>query len=1215
MKNSAFKININVIHKLHHFLLSFVVLILSINLVIAQNNIYVLGNLNGTKLPERLTQFEGFLHQEQNGKPFTLLLLGDVRQDLPENTKILSDFLKKVKEKGAEIIAVTGDLDWDNSGYYGLDTVSSLQKSYKKLLGENIFFPKNDCPGPYVKDIGDDIRIIAINSQWWLHPYRKVLPIDSECKEILKIEILDELDAAIENAGNRKVIFITHHPVTSGGVYGGNSNFMGQFFPFSHSDPDNKTFIPLYGTFYHCYRQNIGSVQDLSNDQYQLYIKEIKDVLLKHENVVMCSAHEYDMQLLNLNYNYQIISGNLVKSAQVSALENTIFKTNNTGFVKLEIQKNTPIVSKFFVLDKKENNFELAKSVVLESKKKTHIFKNKIKSNAELKHFTNDSIVAGDYKASKFKQLFFGSLYRDAWTTPVTIPTLDLDTTFGGLTPLKKGGGLQTISLQFVDKDGRKYAFRSIDKTPIKAIPFELRIDLVANIMQDMTATQHPYGALFVAKLLDATNLYHGTPKLYIMPDSEKLGDFRSQFSGMYGMLEPKPTELDDITKSYQQADQVKSSLSLLQKIYKSPKTNIDTMQYAEARVVDILIGDWDRHQDNWKWIGYKNEQGITTYKPYPKDRDHAFSRMNGFFYYLADRDWAIPFRENFNNHFTGIKSLTIKGSHLDRLLLSGMDKQAWLKAAKTINAQITDEVIDDAKLAFPEPLQEKSGKEIAEKLKKRKTELNKAVEKHYLLLSKEVDIVGTNKAEFFKINRLPSGAVEVSMYAKEDTSNVLLNRTFYPNETKEIRLFGLAKADSFYVYGTSNKSILVRIMGGDGNDNVIDESNVRFGTKKTLIYDYPNNVLTEKSKETRTILSEKSRLNEFDQDAFKYNTYLPIPLLVVNPDDGFGGGINLQMKRFGYANKLYKTLHDVKLFSTTGGSNYFSLQTERNIGNSDFYLNGNAELGAFFPFYSFYGVGNKTVLVDSLEDAGYYKARYQGAILKGGITYRFLRRSFISLNAVSELLSKGHSDQSFFDVFPNPQLEPTNATGGEIKFDLDFRDSPSFTTKGIRVTLENKSLFTTSKAFGKTSAEISYYSTTRIVIPITLGVKAGTERTFGKNIPFYHLASIGQSYHLRGYLQNRFSGEATNYVNTDLRFHLGKSKSSFLPMYYGLNAFLDVGQIVENESFTEKKWHNGYGGGIYLTPISKDYITIQVNVEYSDEQKAFLKIGLGLII
>jgi hypothetical protein len=1200
--------------------ISILILLLFANLNYAQQNIYLVGNIDGSNLQERLTQFEAAIKQEEGNNKFTLILLGDVKQSSTKNEFTLLSFIIKTKAAGNNVFSVTGDNDWYNAGYYGLDTVSLLQKTFKEKIGSNIFIPKKDCPGPYIEDIGDNIRLIGINSQWWLHPYRKVLPTDSECDNILKVQILDELNDAIETAKGRKVFIVTHHPISSGGVYGGNSNLKGQLFPFSHNDPDDKTFLPFYGTFHHCYRQNIGSEQDFSSTEYKQYIKDIENVLYNHQDVILCSSHEYDLQLLKVNNNYQVISGSFLKSAQVDNVENTLYSNKNTGFVKLEISPDREVISKFFILNKKSNQFVIDEILPLHNENHTHIFTNTIKAKESIKYTTNDSIIGGEYGASGFKQLFFGSLYRKAWIEPITVPILFLDTTFGGLTPLKKGGGLQTISLQFIDSVGRKYAFRSIDKTPAKALPIEFRINLVKDVTQDMTATQHPYGALFVAELLNATELYHGTPKLYIMPDSPKLDKYRNQFSGMFGMLEPKPTELSDLTKSYKNANDVKSTLSLFNKLYDSPKVTIDTLQFAKARIFDLFIGDWDRHQDNWKWIGFKNENN-TNYKPYPKDRDHAFSQMNGLFYYLADRDWAVPFRENFNSKYTGIKSLTLKGTHLDRFLLASLDKEDWLKVTNELNTQITEQVIDNAKLAFPNELQEKSGKEIAEKLKVRKEGLNDAVEKYYKLLAKEVDVVGTNEAEYFEITRLESGAVNVKMYPRKDLSfdklrmTVFFDRTFYPNETEEVRLFGLAEVDSFYISGNSKKSILVRIVGGNGVDIVNDQSNTKLGTRKTLVYDYPNGVNLRKSKETRAIYSEKSTLNEYNQEAFQYNTYLPVPLLVVNPDDGFGGGFVLNMKRFGYGNKEYKAAHTIHAFATTKGSSLFSLATERNIGRTNFYLTGKVDFGNSFPFYSYYGAGNNTVLIDSIKDAGLYKARYTGTILQGGSIYRFFNKSFIAVNGIGEFLKEGHSDESFFDVFPSPELQPKNAGGGEVKFDLDFRDSQTFTSKGIRITLAHKSLFTSSDAFGITSAEIGYYTTSNIGIPVTLGIKVGTERTYGKNIPYYHLASIGQSSHLRGFLQNRFSGVGVNYVNTDLRFHLGKTKSGFLPVYYGINAFGDIGQVVQKDSFTEQSWHNGYGGGIYLTPISKDYVTLQVNVEHSNEQNILFKIGLGVLL
>ncbi|MBL4594891.1 MAG: hypothetical protein JKX68_13920 [Flavobacteriales bacterium] len=572
--------------------------------------------------------------------------------------------------------------------------------------------------------------------------------------------------------------------MVSGGIYGGNAHVLGHLFPYTHDKPNNRTFLPFYGTLYTKYRQNIGTAQDFSSPEYKTYIADIEKVLSDHHDVIVCSSHEYDIEVLKLNNNYQIISGSFLKSAQVSNTENTIYKNKAAGFIKLEILPSNQLISKVFLYDKKANEFILEQTIPLHDDEHADLSVELSLKSDYSEPEIGSKYIGGNYQASKFKQLFFGSLYRDAWTQPVEIPTLDLDTVFGGITPNKMGGGLQTISLKFKDKDGKKYAFRSVNKTPIKSLPKEFRISLVNEIAQDMTATQHPYGALFVSTLLDATEIYHGNPKLYIMPDSPKLGEFRKQFAGMFGMLETKPTQLDDLSKSYQNANKVKSTISLYKKLYNSPKNHIDTALYAKARIFDILIGDWDRHQDNWKWIGFKQDSTGTLYKPYPKDRDHVFSKMDGLFYYLANREWGIAFRENFQAKFTGVKSLTLKAHHLDRMLLSGLSKDRWLDIANDLNAQITDSVIDLANTSFPKEVQAHSGKVITEKLKQRKTGLNQAIEDYYKLISKEVDVIGTNQAEFFKVNRLSSNAVNVKMYKKNDTTEILFDRTFYPNET-----------------------------------------------------------------------------------------------------------------------------------------------------------------------------------------------------------------------------------------------------------------------------------------------------------------------------------------------------------------------------------------------------------------------------------------------
>jgi len=43
----------------------------------------------------------------------------------------------------------------------------------------------------------------------------------------------------------------------------------------------------------------------------------------------------------------------------------------------------------------------------------------------------------------------------------------------------------------------------------------------------------------------------------------------------------------------------------------------------------DMLLGDWDRHSDQWRWSRFDTDQG-KVYRPIPKDRDQVFSNYDG---------------------------------------------------------------------------------------------------------------------------------------------------------------------------------------------------------------------------------------------------------------------------------------------------------------------------------------------------------------------------------------------------------------------------------------------------------------------------------------------------------------------------------------------------------------------------------------------------------
>ena len=108
----------------------------------------------------------------------------------------------------------------------------------------------------------------------------------------------------------------------------------------------------------------------------------------------------------------------------------------------------------------------------------------------------------------------------------------------------------------------------------------------------------------------------------------------------------------------------------------------------------------------------------------------------------------------------------------------------------------------------------------------------------HYLFISKEVEVVGTDKHEYFLVERLNPSQVMVTVHKRKkdgELEQVIYQRTFQADETKEIRLYGLDGEDVFEIKGEATSQIKVRIIGGDNDDEIEASSS---GGKSILVYD-----------------------------------------------------------------------------------------------------------------------------------------------------------------------------------------------------------------------------------------------------------------------------------------------------------------------------------------------------------------------------------------
>ena len=306
-------------------------------------------------------------------------------------------------------------------------------------------------------------------------------------------------------------------------------------------------------------------------------------------------------------------------------------------------------------------------------------------------------------EAGGFKRLFLGQHYRKEWATPVTLKILNMDSVAGGLTVIKAGGGHQTKSLRLQGADGKEYVIRSVNKDPTKALPPDFVGTFAADIVQDQISSSNPYAAIAVAPLAEAAGIYHATPQIVFVPPSPRLDTFMNDFANTVCLFEERPSDNDKGNPEFGNAKNLINSEKLFEQLYTDPTQRVDQKAFLKARLFDLWIGDWDRHQDQWVWAEFKDD-GRTMYKPIPRDRDQAFAKLDGLLPSFASKPWAIRMTKNFDYKIRDVQGLAMAATLMDHMFLNELRLEDWLIVSAELRQSLTDEKIEAAfKLLPPE--------------------------------------------------------------------------------------------------------------------------------------------------------------------------------------------------------------------------------------------------------------------------------------------------------------------------------------------------------------------------------------------------------------------------------------------------------------------------------------------------------------------------------
>jgi hypothetical protein len=771
------------------------------------------------------------------------------------------------------------------------------------------------------------------------------------------------------------------------------------------------------------------------------------------------------------------------------------------------------------------------------------------------------------YGAGWLYRFFFGSQWREAWTVPIEAPVLDLDSFDGGLQPDRRGGGLQTINVHFKSANGRSWVFRSMDKDPKRVLDPDTRESVIGDIYQDLTSTAHPCAAMVVAPLLEAVGVLHATPQLAVLPHDPRLSPFGSELGGMLGLMEERLERL--LPGVEREAD----TESLVERLDRRGDEQVDARAYLRARLVDILVGDWDRHVDQWRWVLYR-EGGARVWRPVPRDRDQAFSRFDAIV--PAIGQYYTKQLASFRTDYPSIEKLTYSGRFTDRRFLVPLERRDWDEVTSDVKSKITDAAISDAVHRLPPAMLRQGGDELERDLRARRDHLADASREFYELLADRVDVRDPEDSGPIEVKRVAAG-VEVAIRRGQET---IFRRIFLPGETSEIRLYAPQGEGRPVIDPAASEAIPVRVAAirvppleptRDWGHDLLFFPQLSYDGTRGLVFG------------ARGLLTRYA----FELDPFSSQMNFSAAYATT-----------VQRPRLEYSADL-RTHSPVRGLVYLGYSGMDSGQ--------------------------FYGIGNETTKTNSTPN--FYDLRQEKLI--GTALAEVPLLGPLRVRAGLLLESVHTRNEGVIAALQPYGTGWMTLPAGELGLVLDTRAGVLTAQRGFKLLatvryspawIDNEHAFT--KLRGEAVAALGAH----VLTDVLLDLRVSGERNWGQ-YPFFDAAYIGGVAFrsgldlsapfggglLRGYDLNRFGGDSSVVGNAELRIALGKA-NVFLPLRYGVAGLGDLGRVfVAGES--SSRWHSGVGGGLWLAlfataPGAQIAASMNALLVRSDERTSFYFAG-----
>ncbi|MBL4662203.1 MAG: hypothetical protein JKY22_01250 [Flavobacteriaceae bacterium] len=569
-----------------------------------------------------------------------------------------------------------------------------------------------------------------------------------------------------------------------------------------------------------------------------------------------------------------------------------------------------------------------------------------------------------------------------------------------------------------------------------------------------------------------------------------------------------------------------------------------------------------------------------------------------------------MRFMQRYDETYGSVKWFNDAGDDVDLTVLINHTQDDWLREAKFIKENLTEDVIDKVFQKFPKEIDQHKIAKIKKALLGRIDGVEENAINLYHYLRKNVIITGTDKDDHFVITRKPNGITNVSIYRIKhgEKGEKYWDVDYDKSVTNEIWIYGLDDKDIFEVVGVGNKYIKLKIIGGLNNDTyrINNKRGVRVFDQKSK----KNTFETPVSK----VLSDNYDLSTYYFKKNRRDVSQLMPIIGSNPDIGLKIGGNFTYTKNGLRRNPFTAKHNIQAayFTSTSGIN---VQYSGEFANIFEKVNLGIKAGFSSPDFTsnFFGYGNETLNFDDVLDFDYNRVRIERMNFSPSLIFRGFYGSLMELALSYENIEVENTTDRFISIVnANPAVfEGQDFFGVQASYEYKSFDNEAQPKSGIgfKITTGYKSNFDEDRGFAYVIPELRLTTKIDRNGRLVFATKFKAHFNLSDEFEFHQAATLGDGNGLRGFRQERFSGKTSFYQNSDLRYSIGRIRNSIIPISFGIYGGLDYGRVwIDNDN--SDKWHITPGGGLFFN-IS-GFTTVNAAYFTSDDGGR-LNIGLSL--